>query len=172
MLLLFNMLSSPGLTMRHSCCCCYVASVVSDSVRPHRQQPTRLLRLWDFLGKSAEVGCHFLLQGIFPTQGSNLGLLHCWHMVYRLSHQGSHLINIKKTPITLEIPRVLGTLCPGKGMKTKYNRFLISSVKSLSPVWLCNPMDCSMPGLPVHYQLNGIFACFPWKINSGEIFFL
>ena len=32
---------------------------------------------WDFPGKSTEVGCHFLLQGIFPTQGSNPGLLHC-----------------------------------------------------------------------------------------------
>ena len=32
---------------------------------------TRLLRPWDFLGKSTGMGCHFLLQGIFPTQGSN-----------------------------------------------------------------------------------------------------
>ena len=50
---------------------------------------TRLLRLWDFLGKSTGVGCHFLLQGFFPTQGSNPGLLHCRQMLYRLSHQGS-----------------------------------------------------------------------------------
>ena len=39
-----------------------VASVVSDSVRPHRQQPTRLLCPWDSLGKNTGVGCHFLLQ--------------------------------------------------------------------------------------------------------------
>ena len=32
---------------------------------------------WDSPGKNTGVGCHFLLQGIFPTQGSNLGLLHC-----------------------------------------------------------------------------------------------
>ena len=32
------------------------------------------------------VGCHCLLQGIFPTQGSNLGLPHCRHTLYRLSH--------------------------------------------------------------------------------------
>ena len=36
-----------------------------------------LLSLWDFLGKDTEVGCHFLLQGIFPTQGLNPHLLHC-----------------------------------------------------------------------------------------------
>ena len=39
--------------------------------------------------KSTGVGCHFLLQGIFPTQGSNPGLLHCRQMLYCLSHQGS-----------------------------------------------------------------------------------
>ena len=32
---------------------------------------------WDFLGKNTEVGCHFLLQGTFPTQRMNSGLLHC-----------------------------------------------------------------------------------------------
>ena len=44
-----------------SCCCC-VASVVSDSVRPHRRKPTRLPRPWDSPDKNTEVGCHFLLQ--------------------------------------------------------------------------------------------------------------
>ena len=37
-------------------------SVVSDSVRPHRQQPTRAPRSWDSPGKNTGVGCHFLLQ--------------------------------------------------------------------------------------------------------------
>ena len=37
-------------------------SVVSDSVRPHRQQPTRLLCPWDSPGQNTGVGCHFLLQ--------------------------------------------------------------------------------------------------------------
>ena len=41
---------------------CYVASVVSDSVRPHRQQPTRLPCPWDSPGKNTGVGCHCLLQ--------------------------------------------------------------------------------------------------------------
>ena len=43
----------------------------------------------DFPGKSTGVGCHALLQGIFPTWWSNLGLLHCRCILYRLSHQGS-----------------------------------------------------------------------------------
>ena len=43
-------------------CCCQVASVVSDSVRPHRRQPIRLPRPWDSPGKNTGVVCHFLLQ--------------------------------------------------------------------------------------------------------------
>ena len=45
-------------TQLSNCCCCSVASVVSDSVRPHRQQSTRLPHPWENTG----VGCHFLLQ--------------------------------------------------------------------------------------------------------------
>ena len=37
------------------------------------------------------MDCHFLLQGIFPTQGSNPGLQHCRQTLYPLSHQGSHI---------------------------------------------------------------------------------
>ena len=44
---------------------------------------------WDFPGNSTEVDCHFLLQGIFPTQGPNPGLPHCRQTLYRLNRQGS-----------------------------------------------------------------------------------
>ena len=50
-----------------------------------KQQPARLPCLWDFPGKNAGAGCHFPLQGIFPTQGSNLHLLrllHCRQILY------------------------------------------------------------------------------------------
>ena len=42
-------------------------------------KPSRLLCPWDFPGKNTGVSCHFLLQGIIPTQGSNLSLLHLLH---------------------------------------------------------------------------------------------
>ena len=42
---------------------------------------------WSFSGKGTRVGCHFLLQGVFPTQGSNLGPLHRRQMLYHLSHR-------------------------------------------------------------------------------------
>ena len=44
---------------------------MSDSLQPYGPQLTRFLCLWDYSGKNTEVGCHALLQGIFPTQGSN-----------------------------------------------------------------------------------------------------
>ena len=50
---------------------------------------SRLLSPWNFPGKRTGMGRHFLLQGIFPTQGSNLGLLYYRQTLYRLSHQGS-----------------------------------------------------------------------------------
>ena len=66
-------------------------SVLSNSLWPHGLQFTRLLHLWDFPGESTKVGCHFLLQGIFPTQESNPGLLHCRQTLHCLSYQGSLL---------------------------------------------------------------------------------
>ena len=60
--------------------------VVSDSAR--------LLCPWDFPGKNTGVGCHFLLQGIFPTQRLNPGLLHCRLILYHLSHQWSAFVHL------------------------------------------------------------------------------
>ena len=68
---------------------CVSCSIMSDSSRPCGLEPARLLSPWDSPGKNTGVGCHSLLQGIFPTQGSNPGLLHCRHILYHLSHQGS-----------------------------------------------------------------------------------
>ena len=51
-------------------------------MQPHGLQPARLLWPWDFLGKNSGVGCHFLLQGICPTRGSNPHLLHWKSVLY------------------------------------------------------------------------------------------
>ena len=56
-------------------CCCLVTKLYPTLVLPSGLQPARLLCPWDSPGKNIAVGCHFLLQGIFPTQGSNLPLL-------------------------------------------------------------------------------------------------
>ena len=55
------------------------------TLQPHGLQPARLLCPRDFPGKKNGLGCHSLLQGIFLTQGLNLGLLHCRQILYHLS---------------------------------------------------------------------------------------
>ena len=56
-------------------CACSVASVVSNSLQAYGLWPARFLCPWNSPGKNIGVGCHALLQGIFPTQRSNLCLL-------------------------------------------------------------------------------------------------
>ena len=68
---------------------CVSHSVVSDSLRPRGLWPARFLCAWNSPGKNVGVSSHSLLQGIFLTQGSNLGLLHRRQILYHLSHQGS-----------------------------------------------------------------------------------
>ena len=46
---------------------------------------------WNSPEKNTGVRCHSLFQGIFPTQGLNLGVLHCRQILYHLSYQGSHI---------------------------------------------------------------------------------
>ena len=95
-------------------------------MQSHGLQRTRLLCPWNSPGKNTRVGNHSLLQGIFPTQGSTLGLLYCRQILQHLSHQGS-------------LSKVLSSV-------------QFSSVAQACPT-LCDPMNCSTPGLPVHHQL-------------------
>ena len=62
---------------------------LSDSLQSYGLQPARLFCPWDFSGKNTGTCCHALLQGIFPTQGSNPRLLHCRRILYSLSYPGS-----------------------------------------------------------------------------------
>ena len=57
-------------------------------------EPARLLCPWNSPGKNTRVGGHSLLQEVFPTQGSNPGLLHCRQILYHLTHQGVTLKNL------------------------------------------------------------------------------
>ena len=79
-------------------------SVVSDSLRPHGLWSTRLFCPYSFPYKNAVVGCHFLLQVIFPTQGLNLHLLHLlhWHVD---SLPPSHLGSLEESYPLPEGPR-------------------------------------------------------------------
>ena len=58
------------------------------TLRPHELWLTRFLCPWNSPGKNTGVGSCFLLQGVFPNQGLNPGLLHCRWILYQLSHRG------------------------------------------------------------------------------------
>ena len=61
---------------RYFCYCSSVAKSCPTLLQSHALEPARLLCPWDFIGKNTRVDCHFLLPGIFPTQGLNPCLLH------------------------------------------------------------------------------------------------
>ena len=71
------------------CCTMVSCSVLSDSLQPHDCSLPGSSDHGDSPSKNTGVGCHALLQGIIPTQGSNPGLFHCRWILYHVSHQGS-----------------------------------------------------------------------------------
>ena len=87
-------------------CVCELLSSVQFFVSPWTVG-ARLLCPWNSPGKNTGVGCHSLLQGIFPTLGSNLGLLHCRQILYCLSHQGRPKQSIELPKLILYLSIVL-----------------------------------------------------------------
>ena len=101
------------------------------------------------LQASSGVGCHALLQGIFPTQGSNPDLLHCRGILYQLSHQGKPRIS----PVDLPNPGIeLGSPAFQEESLPTELSVQFSSVAQSCPT-LRDPMNHSTPGFPVHHQL-------------------
>ena len=70
-----------------------------QTLHPHGLWPARLLCPWNSPSKNTGVNSCSILQGIFPTQGSNSGLLHCRQILYHLSHQGKP----KNTGVSLSL---------------------------------------------------------------------
>ena len=127
-------------------------TVVSDSLRSHGLQPTRLLRPWNSPGKSTGEGCHFLLQGIFLIQGSNLGLLHsrwCYinisnnHQFFGLLlNQGSYFSSLSFIWISLSV-----------------------STFSLFRAWSCPWVNCVWRYL-IRVPPNPLFSILPLHLHQ------
>ena len=103
-------------------------SVTSNSLRLHGPTAHGILQARILVGSLS------LLQGIFSTQGSNPGLLHCRWILYQLSHKGSHRTD--------------------------------SSVAQ-SCLTLCDPVDWSTPGVPVHHQLPELTQTHVHKVGDA-----
>ena len=114
---------------------------MSDSWKAHGLQPARLLCPWDSSDKNTGVGCHFLFQGIFPTQASDLCLLdflHCRQILYPLTHQES--------PIYIYIS-------------------IYTSIKTPFNIFIYKPISICMGSIPIYY----IFNCrFPRQCSGKE----
>ena len=116
-------------------CSVCVFSVVSNSLWLHGLQPTKPFCWWIFPGKNTGMGCHFLLQGIFPTQDQT-------------QMQGKHFNTSTRV-----------ATCFWAHLRKKFLLYycLIDSVQFSSVAQSCpthcNPMDLSTSGLPVHHQL-------------------
>ena len=85
-------ISSPSVSFSPFCLSWWVSERESRSVMSDSLRPPGLYSPWNSPGQNTGVGSLSLLQGIFPTQGSNLGLPrlpHCRRFLYQLSHQGS-----------------------------------------------------------------------------------
>ena len=72
---------------------------------------------WESLGKNTGAGCHFLLHGIFPTQGSNPCLLHCWQILYHWATREASFIQYILPKCLLPASPMAGT---GTPRKTRY----------------------------------------------------
>ena len=120
---------------------------MSDSVQPHRRQPTRLPRPWDSPGKNTGVGCRFLLQCMKVKSESEVAqscptLATPWTAAYQAPPSMGFSSQKYWSGVPLPSPLSVSTFCNNSNLQ-------FSSVTQ-SCMTLCNPMDCSPPGSSVH----------------------
>ena len=118
-----------------------------------------LLCPWDSPGKNTRVDCHFLLQGIFPTQGSSPGLLHLLHyrqILYRWATEEAPLKRVTDTLLSLQEPSFLREEC-----YPSFRELPMSFTKYTVPLRL--PMLASHPSTAFRgrWKVGQILAVFP-----------
>ena len=121
------------------------------------------LRPWDVPGKGTEVGCHFLLQRIFPTQGSSLGFQHCRQTFYRLSHQGRVSLVIQIRSVAQSCP-TLGSM-PGLPVHHQLLEFTQTHVHRVSDaIQPAHPLSSPSSPAPNPSQHQSLFQ----RVNSSH----
>ena len=117
-----------------------------------------------FSNKNTGVGFHSLLQGVFPTQGSNSGFLHC-QTDSLLSeppgkpHVGEWIhVHVWLSPFPHFPPETITT--------SVISYQSVSSVTQSCPT-LCNPVECSTPGFPVHHQLPELAQTYVLRVSDA-----
>ena len=128
----------------------------------------------DFPGNSTGVDCHFLLQGIFPNQGLNLGLPYCRQMLYHLSHQGSPITSWQIDGATVKGFIFLSSKITADGVSThEIKRCLFLGRKAMTNLEsLLKSRDITLP-TKVCLVKAMVFPvvtceCESWTINKTE----
>ena len=128
------------------CACTRACSVLSDSWRPHGSWPARLLCPWDYSGKNTKVGCHFLLQGVFPpTDGTFVSCISCVgrQVLYHCDTWEAGFVVSWATPKLLHLWKMYtrGVLCVCMFYHSKYVKDLQKLIEfpniTLNPHLLC-----------------------------------
>ena len=130
----------PPLPASPFCCCCFSLTLLQ--LLRDCSLPARLLCPWDFLDKNTGAGCHFLLQGIFLTQGSNPHLLHQQVDSLSLSH-----LNSPSALFRLHL--TLTTILPIMKVEVPLDASTIPVLSSSQLSWLVmnGPLSCLLPSL-------------------------
>ena len=149
-------------------------SVMSDTLWPHE-----LYRPWNSPGQNAGVGSHSLLQEIFPTQGSNPGLLHCRQILFQLSHRRSpyKLGSLQQNTILSQFSHSFLIVLEGESAKSRcwpgftlgklQGRVLLGFFQhpvAFLRVWPCHALSASVFTWP-----SLLHVCFlPLSLSQGH----
>ena len=154
---------------------------MSNSLQPYGPQPTRLLCLWDSPGKNTGVGCHFLLQEIFLTQGLNLILcLSHWQAESSpLAPPGKPGENVYLQPLPAETgfrsslgdASIHSTACQPVSMHVSTNTsrwgFLVSQAEQFFPVpAFCRELISILTCSGVCVCAGGLRSSIPLSVST------
>ena len=137
----------------------------------------------DSPGENTGVGCHALLQGIFPTQGSNPDLPHCSQILYHLSHQGSPGPHVVQGTEALVAAQLLSLCTATREASEPQQRSRMPQTNLTQPnilkkeqveecVWTrqWQPTPVSLPGKSHGWRsLVGCSPCDPTESDTAEV---
>ena len=150
--------------------------VLSKPLWPHGLWPTKALCPWNSPGKNTGVGCHFLLQGIFLTQGSNMHLLHWQAESLLLGHQRSlythtHTHTHKYIySMRRQMVMVLSCLhCHLTKTLERYNKITQQNKTITSTLIRELPRTISLLWHSPSLSFSGIYSYLPWLHLRGAL---
>ena len=122
---------------------------------------------WNSPGQKTGVGCHSLLQGIFPTQGPNPGFPHCRQILYQLSHQQSpRILEWVAYPFSSRSSRPRNQT----GVSCIAGRFFTSWATREDPILLNKKNNIWDFRVPVAYFPWTVFVVLPYKVHLVTVY--